>query len=97
MSAQLEGDYDGTAPFPGNGIVAERTAAGRVQVLVTVAIVAGPFAGLAAAVWLAWGHGVGLTDVLLALALYMITGLGVTVGFHRLFTQIGRASCRERV
>ncbi len=62
------------------------TTGGRIQIAVTVAIVAGPFAGLAAAVWLAWGHGVGLTDLLLAFAFYMVTGLGVTVGFHRLLT-----------
>jgi len=85
MPAQLDERYDGVAPFPDRGIV-ERTTGGRVQVAVTVAIVAGPFAGLAAAVWLAWGHGVGLTDIWLAIALYLITGLGVTVGFHRLLT-----------
>jgi stearoyl-CoA desaturase (delta-9 desaturase) len=51
-----------------------------------VAFVVVPFAGLAEAVWLAWGHGLNLADVLLALAFYVITGLGVTVGFHRLLT-----------
>jgi stearoyl-CoA desaturase (Delta-9 desaturase) len=85
MPAQLDERYDGVAPFPDRGVV-ERTTGGRVQVAVTVAIVAGPFAGLAAAVWLAWGHGVGLTDIWLAITLYLITGLGVTVGFHRLLT-----------
>src|SRR6202020_987677 len=45
-----------------------------------------PFAGLAAAVWLAWGHGLGLAEVLLAAGFYTLTGLGVTVGFHRLLT-----------
>jgi stearoyl-CoA desaturase (Delta-9 desaturase) len=77
--------YDGTSPFPADHERALSTG-GRVQIAVTVAIVAGPFAGLAAAVWLAWGHGVGLTDILLALVFYMITGLGVTVGYHRLLT-----------
>ena len=51
---------------------------------VTIAFVVVPFAGLAAAAWLAWGHGLNLADVLLAMAFYVITGLGVTVGFHRL-------------
>jgi stearoyl-CoA desaturase (Delta-9 desaturase) len=85
MPARLEERYDGRAPFPDRGAV-ERTTGGRVQIAVTLAIVAGPFAGLAAAVWLAWGHGVGLTDIVLAVAFYVITGLGVTVGFHRLLT-----------
>ena len=46
-----------------------------------------PFAGLAVAVWLAWatrtpprGHS------LLEAAFYLVTGLGVTIGFHRLLT-----------
>lgn len=45
-----------------------------------------PFVGLAVAVRMLWGHGIGLADVLLAVAFYAITGLGVTVGFHRLIT-----------
>jgi fatty-acid desaturase len=45
-----------------------------------------PFGGLALAVWLAWGHGLGLADILLAAAFYLVTGLGVTIGFHRLLT-----------
>jgi stearoyl-CoA desaturase (delta-9 desaturase) len=53
---------------------------------VTAAFVIVPFAGLAAAVWLAWGHGLGWADLLLAAVGYLVTGLGVTVGFHRLLT-----------
>jgi stearoyl-CoA desaturase (delta-9 desaturase) len=53
---------------------------------VTTAFVVVPFAGLGAAVWLAWGHGLDLADILLAVAFYVITGLGVTVGFRRLLT-----------
>jgi stearoyl-CoA desaturase (delta-9 desaturase) len=78
--------YDGTAPFPGIDDAGPRTTAGRVQVGVTVAFVLGPFVGLAAAIYLAWGHGVGLADILLAVAFYLITGLGATIGFHRLLT-----------
>jgi stearoyl-CoA desaturase (Delta-9 desaturase) len=78
-------DYQGTEPFPGSD-AAPRNLHGRIQVGVTLAIVLVPFAGLAAAVYLAWGHGVGLADLLLALAFYSLTGLGVTVGFHRLLT-----------
>src|SRR6266478_6070661 len=78
-------DYDGTGPFP-DSATAHRTPQGRARAAVTIAIAGVPFAGLAAAVYLAWGHGVGLTDVLLALAFYLVTGLGVTIGFHRLLT-----------
>jgi stearoyl-CoA desaturase (delta-9 desaturase) len=62
------------------------TVASRVRVGVTTVFVVVPFAGLAAAVWLAWGHGLGLAEVLLAAGFYTLTGLGVTVGFHRLLT-----------
>ncbi len=77
--------YDGAAPFP-DAEPATHTAGGRVQVAVTAAIAGVPFAGLILALWLAWGHGVGLADALLMAGLYIITGLGVTAGFHRCFT-----------
>ncbi|HEY7948216.1 MAG TPA: acyl-CoA desaturase [Acidimicrobiales bacterium] len=56
------------------------------QKLITVAIVAGPVVALAIAVPLLWGHALNLTDVLMGMALYVVTGFGLTVGFHRLFT-----------
>jgi stearoyl-CoA desaturase (Delta-9 desaturase) len=77
--------YDGNLPFPGGGRPLP-SAGGRIRVAVTAAIVLGPFVGLGVAVWLAWGHGLGLADVLLALGFYVLTGLGVSVGFHRLLT-----------
>ena len=77
--------YDGAAAFPVSGRP-PGSVQGGVRVGVTAAFVLVPFAGLGVAVWLAWGHGLDLTDVLLAAALYVITGLGVTVGFHRLLT-----------
>ncbi|MDQ6849923.1 MAG: acyl-CoA desaturase [Actinomycetota bacterium] len=49
-------------------------------------VVAVPFLAFLAAVPVVWGWGVGWTDVALFLAFYVISGLGVTVGFHRLFT-----------
>jgi stearoyl-CoA desaturase (Delta-9 desaturase) len=41
------------------------------------------------AAWLAWGPGLDLADLLLAEAFYVITGLGVTIGFHRLLAHRG--------
>ncbi len=46
--------------------------------------VALPFAGLVAAVALLWGWGLTWVDVGLLVGLYLLTGLGITVGFHRL-------------
>jgi stearoyl-CoA desaturase (delta-9 desaturase) len=61
---------------------------------VTVAIVAGPLVALAVVVPWLWGHAVNLSDILLALVLYTVTGFGITVGFHRLLTHSGFTSRR---
>ena len=45
-----------------------------------------PFAALVAAVPLLWGWGLGWTDVGLAAGFYLVSCLGVTVGYHRHFT-----------
>jgi stearoyl-CoA desaturase (delta-9 desaturase) len=45
-----------------------------------------PFLAFAAAVPVAWGWGLGWTDLVLFLAFYIPSGLGITVGYHRLFT-----------
>jgi stearoyl-CoA desaturase (delta-9 desaturase) len=45
-----------------------------------------PLLALAVAVPVAWGWGLGWTDVALTAVFYCVSGLGVTVGFHRYFT-----------
>lgn len=45
-----------------------------------------PFAALIFAIWMAWGRGVYALDVGQLVFWHVLTGLGVTVGFHRLFT-----------
>jgi stearoyl-CoA desaturase (delta-9 desaturase) len=45
-----------------------------------------PFAGFVAAVLLLWESAVGPADLALLAVMYLLAGLGVTVGFHRLFT-----------
>ena len=45
-----------------------------------------PFLALLAAVPVAWGWGLGWSDVIMAAAFYVVTCLGATVGFHRYFT-----------
>jgi stearoyl-CoA desaturase (Delta-9 desaturase) len=55
----------------------------RVLVGVFVAI---PLVALVAAIPLLWGWGLGWHDVVIALVFYWVSGLGITVGFHRYFT-----------
>lgn len=74
--------YDGTGAFPDEG-VPEPAAAKWVRIGVTVALVLGPFAGFVLAGWLAWGANFTVTDLTMALFFYVLTGLGVTLGFHR--------------
>ncbi|MGD0880731.1 MAG: fatty acid desaturase [Acidimicrobiales bacterium] len=64
------------------------------QKVITAAIVAGPAVALGLAVWWLWGGVIDATDVAIALVLYLVTGFGVTVGFHRLFTHRGFAPHR---
>jgi stearoyl-CoA desaturase (delta-9 desaturase) len=45
-----------------------------------------PFAGFVTAVATLWGRGISGTDFTIMVATYIVTGLGVTVGYHRLLT-----------
>ncbi|MGI5154465.1 acyl-CoA desaturase [Microbispora sp. CA-102843] len=55
--------------------------------LVVFALVVGlPILAVIAVVPFAWGWGLGWTDVAIAAVFYAVSGLGVTVGFHRYFT-----------
>ena len=64
-------------------------AVGWAQKLVTLLIVTGPAVGLAVVTILLWGRAVNVTDVVMGTVLYLVTGFGVTVGYHRLFTHRG--------
>ncbi|MCU1664073.1 MAG: Stearoyl-CoA 9-desaturase [Pseudonocardia sp.] len=58
----------------------------RTEQALVVAFMILPLLALAAAVPLAWGWGLSWLDIGLAGAFYVMSGLGVTVGFHRYFT-----------
>jgi stearoyl-CoA desaturase (delta-9 desaturase) len=53
---------------------------------ITAVIVVLPLAALAWAAERFWHHGIGWFDLGLAAALYVVTGYGISLGFHRLFT-----------
>jgi stearoyl-CoA desaturase (Delta-9 desaturase) len=76
--------FEATDPFTPTG--AESAAVNNWQKLITLAIVIAPAVALGCCVPLLWGHAVNLTDIVMGLVFYLITGFGVTVGFHRLFT-----------
>ncbi len=53
--------------------------------IVLVSVVLPPLA-LIAVMWLAWGNGFSVLDLCLLVGMYIVAGLGITVGFHRYFT-----------
>ena len=57
--------------------------AARISNLLAVVI---PFVAFLAAIVLFWGNGVGAHDLAFFALMYLLTGFGVTIGFHRLLT-----------
>ena len=53
---------------------------------VTALLVIAPAIALAIAIPLLWGHAVTLPDLVLGVVLFFVTGHGIAIGFHRLFT-----------
>jgi stearoyl-CoA desaturase (delta-9 desaturase) len=53
-----------------------------------------PFLGIGAIAWQAWADLLGWSDVAVFAILYVLTGLGVTVGFHRHLTHRSFATSR---
>jgi stearoyl-CoA desaturase (delta-9 desaturase) len=53
--------------------------------LVTALAILIPLGGVVAAPFFVWGWGFGWADLGLLLGMYLLTALGITVGFHRLF------------
>lgn len=53
---------------------------------ITIAAVVIPFLGFLAAIVLFWNNGVTALDLAIMAGMYLFTGFGITVGYHRLFT-----------
>ncbi len=58
----------------------------RSERIANLAGVVVPFAGVLAAIVLFWNRAVDWTDLAILAAMYLITAVGITVGFHRLLT-----------
>jgi stearoyl-CoA desaturase (Delta-9 desaturase) len=54
--------------------------------IITGIVTAVPILSLFFVGWQLWASLLGWNDIFVFLVLYLLTGLGVTVGFHRLFT-----------
>ena len=82
MVTLLESPASGPARVPESGASGLGFLAGRA---LTVLIIIGPAIGIAIAVPLLWGHLLGLRDICLGVAFYVVSGFGISVGYHRLF------------
>lgn len=85
-SQQAESNRSRATPsvLPADGVVAigDRRLDRIVNAVVTVV----PVALVGVAAWLAWGGALHWLDLVVFASTYLLTGMGVTVGFHRLFT-----------
>jgi len=66
----------------------------RLDRIVTGTVTVVPFLLLGVAVWQAWQSLLGWHDVAVFGVMYVLTGLGITVGFHRHFTHRAFATSR---
>ncbi len=66
----------------------------RLERNVNLTAVFGPLVALAVAVPLLWDRLLGPSDIIVFVVMYMITGFGITVGYHRLLTHRSFATHR---
>ena len=84
-SATATPPADQATPVPGADDI-QPTANETLDRFLTGTITVLPFVGLGLACWQLWGSALHWHDVVVFAVMYLITGLGITVGFHRLFT-----------
>ena len=77
-------EQEGPPEIKGVRVISEKEL--RFQRRVTALFTIGPLVGVIGAIVLLWGAGITALDFGLFLGFYMFTIVGVTVGFHRLFT-----------
>ena len=66
----------------------------RAQRRVNLAAVSLPFVGVVVAIPLLWNSWVSALDLALFAVFYLLTGFGITVGFHRLLTHRALATSK---
>ncbi len=60
--------------------------ASKAQLVSASLLVALPLIAVVVAIVIFWSHGIGWLDLGLGVGMYLVTGIGLSVGFHRLFT-----------
>jgi stearoyl-CoA desaturase (delta-9 desaturase) len=73
-------------PFPELPVLPVVPHVPRVVHVVTFLVIVVPLLGLVAVPFLLWGWGIHWIDLVLLASLYLLSALGITVGYHRLFT-----------
>jgi stearoyl-CoA desaturase (delta-9 desaturase) len=58
----------------------------RLERYVNLGAVALPFLAFVSAIVLLWNHFVGWSDLVILALMYLVTAVGITVGYHRLYT-----------
>jgi stearoyl-CoA desaturase (Delta-9 desaturase) len=76
------------APAPASRPDLEPEGGSLVQRVLVGVFVAVPLLALLAAAPFAWGWGLGWHDIVIALVFYVVSGLGISAGFHRYFTHL---------
>ncbi len=64
----------------------------RIERTANLAGVVFPFIGTLVAIVMLWNRAVDVTDLIVLVVMYMVTAVGITVGFHRLLTHRAFAS-----
>ncbi|MBI4092318.1 MAG: fatty acid desaturase [Candidatus Kerfeldbacteria bacterium] len=75
----------GQASLPGDVYSPSPQVLMRERIIYVFALIL-PFLGAIAACWLAWNCGLGVVDAGLFLILYVLSSLGIEMGYHRLFS-----------
>jgi stearoyl-CoA desaturase (Delta-9 desaturase) len=82
------------APDPPNPDDVEPVANHALDRLITGVVTVAPIAGLGFVAWQVWGDWLHRGDLVVFAILYLTTGLGITVGFHRHLTHRAFATTR---
>ncbi|HEX5115917.1 MAG TPA: acyl-CoA desaturase [Pseudonocardiaceae bacterium] len=83
MTSTLDSTAEAATSGPKPVISGQRNGWAQLAVYLFVAV---PMVGLVAAIPFLWGWGLSWVDVVLAVVFFYVSGLGVTIGYHRHFT-----------